>query len=315
MTKFFRFYCIALLLISFGKAKAQFYFYNEDFYDNPILFEAGGSIGMMNCLTNLGGHKGQGQKFLKDVNFGQSHLNKSLYFGMLFNYSYGIRIEASLGQVSAADSVLKNSGSDLLTNTRYDRNLSFKSNISELSIISEFFPTFIFRNRNTLEIAPKASPYFLIGIGIYHFNPKTWYKGEWIELQPLHLEGQGFKEYPDRPNYKLTQINFPLGAGVKYEINYRLNLRAEFLYRMLNTDYLDDVSRPYIDPSIFKNYLSGKQLEEALALNYRGYEINKDHDHNEGAPRGGSYKTKKNDAYFTFNFKIGWVFGRTKIRF
>ena len=34
----------------------------------------------------------------------------------------------------------------------------------------------------------------------------------------LHTEGEGFAEYPDRKEYKLKQINFPVGAGIKYKI-------------------------------------------------------------------------------------------------
>ncbi len=127
------------------------------------------------------------------------------------------------------------------------------------------------------------------------------------------MEGQGFSEYPDRPNYKLTQLNFPLGAGVKYEVNGNLNLRAEFIYRFLKTDYLDDCSKTYIDPSLFAKYIKDPlMLNEALALNYRGYEIGKNHDHNVGAPRG---RSNNNDAYFTLNIKAGFVFGRRKARY
>ena len=306
-------FLFAFVLSSFisNQTLGQYYFYNDDYYDNAAIFEAGVSAGVINCLTDIGGHKGLGSKFIKDVNFGQSRINGSIYFGLLYKYSFGLRLEASFGRVEAADSVLKNiKGS--LSDTRYDRNASFRSNISEISLIAEFYPTYIFRPFDPYETPPRTAPYLMVGIGLFHFNPQSFYKNEWVDLEPLHLEGQGFKEYPDRPNFKLTQINFPLGAGVKYEASPHLCIRAEFLYRILNTDYLDGMSRSYIDPKYYSEYLSGKQLELANALNFRGKEIGKDHDHNPGAPRG---NPTNNDSYFTFNFKIGYILGRKKISY
>ena len=53
---------------------AQDYFYNKDYYDVDLLYEAGASFGVMNCLTDLGGHKGSGKPFLKDFNFGNTQI-------------------------------------------------------------------------------------------------------------------------------------------------------------------------------------------------------------------------------------------------
>jgi hypothetical protein len=90
-----------------------------------------------------------------------------------------------------------------------------------------------------------------------------------------------------------------------------LNLRAECVYRILNTDYLDDVSTSYIDPNVYSNYFTGTKLTNALLLNDRQYELDPTHITGPGDQRGNS---KNNDAYFTFNLKIGLVLGREKIR-
>jgi hypothetical protein len=71
-------------------------------------------------------------------------------------------------------------------------------------------------------------------------------------------------EYPERKEYKLTQLNFPLGAGIKLECSALLNLRLEILHRITRTDYLDDVSTRYIDPSLFQKYLSPNKASNAL---------------------------------------------------
>ena len=106
---------------------------------------------------------------------------------------------------------------------------------------------------------PKLRPYALIGVGIFHFNPKgsiTDAAGNktWHELRPLRLEGQGMTEYPESKPYKLTQMNIPIGAGIKYFASERINLSTELLYRKTFTDYIDDVSKNYIDPNNFNKY-------------------------------------------------------------
>ena len=91
-----------------------------------------------------------------------------------------------------------------------------------------------------------------------------------------------------------------------------INLRAELVARILQTDYLDDVSTRYIDPQLFSKYLSGDQLNKALELNDRRSKINPAFPVNpKGGQRRGSPQNK--DSYFTFNVKVGIAFGREKI--
>ena len=37
--------------------KAQYYYYNDKYYDNAVVFELGGAFGVMNSLTDLGGKR------------------------------------------------------------------------------------------------------------------------------------------------------------------------------------------------------------------------------------------------------------------
>lgn len=104
-------------------------------------------------------------------------------------------------------------------------------------------------------------------------------------------------------------MNIPLGVGCKYDLTS--NVRAEFVYRKLNTDYLDDVSTNYIDVNLYPNYFTGAKLNNAFLLNDRQYELNPGHITNVGDQRGGS---KYNDSYFTFNIKVGYTFGRQRIK-
>jgi hypothetical protein len=315
MKKIRLYVAIVVLMVAFEQsASAQFYFYDNNYYDTPLMFEVGGSLGVMNCLTDLGGNKGFGKPFVKDLNVGNTNFNGGFYLSAMYKYAVGIRLEGTYGKISAYDSILKNVRET--TSGRYERNLNFRSNIYELNVVAEFHPLFIFINwLNRDNEPPRLSPYIAAGVGVFSFNPQGKLGANWIDLQPLSLEGQGFAEYPNRKPYKLTQLNASVGLGVKYELSPNVNLRAEYLHRFLTTDYLDDVSIRYIDRSLFQKYLSGVDLQNALDLSSNDRV-------NPGGPTGKFRKTEggirgnpnDKDSYFTFNFKIGMTFGREKIR-
>lgn len=303
---------ITLILIApLQKVMAQYYFYDNNTYYPDVMYEIGASAGVMNCLTDLGGKSGLGKPFVKDLNIGNTQFNGGAYFSATYREAISLSLQATFGQVKAYDSILQSVQS---TTPRYNRNLSFSSKITEYSLVAEFYPVFIFVNwDNREDYPPDFSPYLLAGVGFFSFNPQTILNGKTVDLQPLHTEGQGFSEYPDRKNYKLNQTNYPIGVGLKYGLGDNFNVRAEFVYRITSTDYLDDLSTRYINPDVFSNYLNGTQLTDAIALNDRRrpnpeYPINTDGGQIRGNP-------KNNDSYFSFNLKIGFTFGRQKIKY
>lgn len=299
-----------LLFVSTQKLSAQYYFYDNAAYDTPLTFELGGSLGVMNCLTDIGGKKGIGKPFIKDLNIGNTQLNGSVYLSALYKEKFAIRLEGTFGQIKAYDSILKKVRAT--TGGRYERNLSFRSHISEISLIAEFHPLFIFIDwQGRDQDPPRLSPYLATGIGYYSFNPQTQLTpgGKFIDLQPLSTEGQGFAEYPDRKPYKLRQFNVPVGIGAKYDLSPSFNIRAEFMLRLLFTDYLDDCSTLYIDPTVYQNYFTGEQLSNALALNMRNKNL---YEPFNSYPRSIRGDPTDRDSYFTFNIKLGMVFGREK---
>lgn len=280
---------------------AQPDFSEDPYYLKKVTYELGGSLGVMNCLTDLGGNKGVGKKFIKDLNVSNTAPAGSIYFSGAYKNAIALRTEATWGIAKASDAVLKENASNF---GRHDRNLSFKTTIFELSLVTEIHPKF-FKHYSQNEKMPRLSPYLLGGIGYFLFDPKTKLNGEWVALRPLSTEGQGFAEYPDRKFYKLNQINFPVGAGVKYKLSPLFNFSAECMYRILNTDYLDDVSTTYIDKSLFQKYLNPTDAANAALLYSRQGEIAPTHSTAIGGTRG---NPKNNDAYFTITFKVGLIF-------
>lgn len=303
---------ILLLTFTSQKAQAQYYFYNDNYYDNYMLYEIGGSLNAMNCLTDLGGKKGIGARFFKDFNIGKTHLSGGLFFSALYKSALGVRIEGTYGKISADDAVLK--GVTGIASARYNRNLNFRSTIAEISAMAEIHPLYIFIDwAERDEAPPRYSPYLLAGVGYFSYNPQGQVPGtnRWVDLQPLSTEGQGFSNHPDRLKYKLKQVNFPVGFGIKHDISRTLNLRLEGIYRILNTDYLDDISKTYINPADFTNTSGFSATKAALALQMADKQIV-----SKTNPLGGSKRGSpaEKDAYFSLNFKVSIVLGRERIR-
>lgn len=295
---------VCFVMFSYA-GNTQYYYYSDKYYESAVVFELGLTGGVMNSLTDLGGKKGIGKNFIKDLRWKPARFAYGAYIAATYKNAITGRIEGTFGQVAGYDSILKNVASS--TYGRYERNLSFRSRIAEVQLAVEIHPLFF---KNYDEDPPRFSPYAVIGAGYFSFDPEAYLNGQWYALAPLRLEGQGFTEYPDSKPYKLNQVNLLGGLGLRYEISTLFMARLELVHRKLFTDYLDDVSTNYIDPNLFYNYLPVVQAGIAQQLYFRRNEINpSDVQPLPGDQRG---DPKDKDAYFTIQAKIGIMFGRRR---
>jgi len=164
---------------------------------------------------------------------------------------------------------------------RYQRNLSFRNRIKELSVVASFD---LFPNSATYISRVKWTPYGFVGGSIMLHNPQGLAPatdlsgnplpeaGEWVDLQPLGTEGQNAQLAPDDANagskdYKKLQAAIPFGIGVRFKLNEILDFSVETGFRYLFTDYIDDVSKNYVDLGVF----GGDEL--AKAMSYRSNEV------------------------------------------
>jgi hypothetical protein len=293
--------CVFLLVVTLS---LHFPSYSQD--DQGMIVEGGFTVGPMVFLGDLGGHFGKGTTFIKDYNMATT---KIAFVALVRAYPQqwlGFRLSLNYGHIEGDDGLIKGKGGD--EETRLARNLNFRSIIMEGTLMAEVYPT-VFLEDEPDDVMGRLRPYGLIGLGVYHFNPQGSYvnpaTGEtvWVNLQPLHTEGEGFPEYPDRKNYSLTQLNIPMGAGIKYFFSEDLNVSFEVIHRKLFTDYVDDVSSRYVDPNLFSKYLSPSQAVIAKAIsnksasgyNTPGYGVNE----RRGDPH-------QNDAYFTAGFTVAF---------
>jgi hypothetical protein len=138
------------------------------------------------------------------------------------------------------------------------RNLSFKTNVFELSNEMEF--NFMRYEKERDEF--KFTPYLTVGFSIFYFNPTAEFEGEKVNLRDLGTEGQ---KNPDGEKSPYSRINmaFIAGGGFKYAFRPMWALGVEVGVRRTFTDYLDDVSGIY--PSGFSNGDGTSQLAENLS--------------------------------------------------
>ncbi len=202
-------------------------------------------IGATNFLGDLGGANQVGTHLFKDLEFSTTRPDISASFRYYVTPNFSAKAGIYYGLIS---------GNDGLTGhpSRTYRNLSFKSNIWELSAQAELSGLTVYREGHRYDIKRAHGyknvlfqAYGFIGVGVFRFNPKGYYRGRWYNLQELGTEGQGLPGEPEK--YKRIGLCIPIGAGFRYGISRNLNIGLEYGIRKTFTDYIDDVSGVYYD--------------------------------------------------------------------
>lgn len=208
--------------------------------------EVGFTLGAANLMSDLGGGPNDGSRF-GDFQIQNSRLAFGGFFKYRFHDRFAVKANILYGQLFADDKTTENLG-------RKNRNLDVKTNLIEFSGQLEFY---IFKEIIGSQYKVKGvkgygsstfSMYLLAGMGVSHFSPYgTDASGAWVALAPLNTEGQGLPGAPS--DYSQMTMVFPLGVGLKYNITREIGVQFEGGVRLTTTDYLDDVSTTYYDPT------------------------------------------------------------------
>jgi hypothetical protein len=206
--------------------------------------------------------------------FAEPHFAGGILYRKNFNKRVTLRLSATYGKVTGADSLSTNL-------TQNARNLSFQSRIIEIGPTIELN----FVKYRPGELYNESATMFLIfGLTYFNMNPQGERNGEMYDLQTLGTEGQG-SSLSDKKEYSLNQISIPLGIGFRGNIGKHFCFSLEYGIRKTFTDYLDDVSGKYVDPtalaaangqlaSYFSNQSTGDRSSQTGT--YRGNPNNKD---------------------------------------
>lgn len=248
-------------------------------------FEIGLNIGGTGYLGEIGGKGLEAKGFLGDLIIKETNLTAGGFCKFKINSKF---------YITTGVNYLKISGDDLNTGQgpRYWRNLRFQNTLYEFNTRAEY--SFFKLNdlggsgryRTSLDL------YGFIGLSGFYHNPKGSLipdapSRDWIELQPLQTEGN---------RYSKLGISTPYGLGLVITNNTFYKFGFYFNYMKNYTDYLDDISTFYVDPSTLTN-----QAAE-LANQYNGPE--------EQASSFGEGQIRGNPSNFDDIFMLNFSFSK-----
>jgi hypothetical protein len=230
-------------------------------------WEIGGSIGGAGYIGDLNPNNPAKISGISGAIFGKRN----------FDGYFSAKLNVGIGNIAAYDSRSQNA-------QFRERNLNFKDELREVSLIGEF---------NFMNYIPDAgpnkyTPYIFTGLGITSYAPQAQdFKGGTRGLRAFRTEGQA-KAYGNQ-----TMV-IPYGVGIKYNISGKFTVMADMGYRYTFTDYLDDVSGLYPDQNKLPNS-TAIQLSDR-SLHHTGVA---------GSQRG---DLKPRDTYFFLNFTLSFTF-------
>lgn len=222
---------------------------NSNIFTN-YSWDIGGGIGASNYLGDIGGYDGpQNDNSIKDLHFKSTSFSLNTFARVRFTKFYSLKLDATWARIKGADSLTQN------WPERYARNLSFRTDIFEVSIQNFFFIPINDIGNNPGIVS--LYPYVGGGVGVMYYNPQAYYNGKWHDLQPLNTEGKENQYFRFSPT-------IPLSFGMVFEWRKRYirkygkrtfndksyatnRLGIDFCYRVTFTDYLDDISTDYPD--------------------------------------------------------------------
>jgi len=234
-------FLLLILIVTSGVAKAN------DAEGNG--HDVGFSVGPNFALTDLGGAKKIGSPFLRDVDFKATRFCISAFYRYNVNRFFAVRANLMYGMLSADDKNTDGTppGPNGPTPSWYRarRNLNFTTHIFEFQVLGEInLKKYVHDAGNGS--SDRWAPYVGVGAGFFWFNPYTKVDDAKVSLRSLGTEGQLLNG--GKP-YKNVQFDLMALVGIKYNITERISIALEGVYHQTFTDYLDDVSGNYVNPT------------------------------------------------------------------
>lgn len=267
----------------------------------------------------------------------------SFVFGRRFGPRYTVQASLSYGRLQSDDFEVADPGGEN-SKYRYVRNAHFRNDIIELAAVAIVD---LYKNEGSYLNRVDWTPYLLIGIAGLHHNPKakapdTFVQtgeilpeaGQWVALQPLGTEGQHAELLTSDANYgiepySLYQFAIPFGLGVRFGVGEALDFSFDISMRYVFTDYLDDVSRNYVDLGVLDGSLtkalSDRSLEPTAAVSGEPRDVSNWATHSYVGRDGVTYTvingfgeehfsnvrggSNANDIYFITSFRLTYILG------
>jgi hypothetical protein len=275
---------------------------------NKNVFEVYAGVGVTNFLGDLGGANQIGTNFAKDLDIEATRPVMTIGAKYFYHPRIAQRVSFSYGWLRGDDKWTKEPA-------RESRNLNFRTPIFEMNtgfeiyLVTEKAP----KNRYALSgvRAKGQNPvgiYLFGGVGGFYFNPKGQILGtkDWVALQPLRTEGQGWVN--TREPYRRFQLCIPMGLGFTFRVAPEWRIGLDLGLRKTFTDYIDDVSTNYVDPAVFA--LNGsKDPAQSAYFGSGKYDLASNPGGNAAGQQRGDPKDK--DAYMFLTINVQYRIGKT----
>lgn len=206
--------------------------------------DVGIKLGAANYLGEIGGKEKERRNFVWDMKIPQTRSSASVFGRHKFNDYFATSVSFNYNSIRGDDNLSTNNG-------RVWRNLRFKNDILDMTVRSEGYLYKIndVGNRGRYYVSFEA--YVHAGVTTFYSNPKGSLDGDtWTSLRPLETEGV---------SYKNIGIGIPAGLGFYFTYKRKHRIGWDVNWVTTFTDYLDDISGVYVDPSTLSS-------PEAIAL-------------------------------------------------
>ncbi|MBL7958496.1 MAG: outer membrane beta-barrel protein [Flavobacteriales bacterium] len=235
-------FVLSLLALS---ASAQYF--RQSSYWKTHRKEVEFGFGMANFLGELGGRNQIGSPFLWDFEISQTRPAVHLAYRYYLARQQALRGRLTYGILAGND----NTTTEMF---RQNRNLSFKSDVFEFSLVYELH---LYREElgHMYDLrgvkgtkSSRFGLYFFLGVGGFYFDPRAQFNNSWVRLKPLSTEGQGLPGGAEE--YNNFQFCIPMGFGIRRAFTKNWSGGLEVQYTKTFTDYIDDVSTNYYDNEV-----------------------------------------------------------------
>lgn len=203
-------------------------------------WDAGFSVGAGNYLGDMGGDVLTRRDFVADMKITETKPSLAGFIRYKFGPVLSVKTSLSWIRISGDDKLSSNPA-------RNARNLNFRNDVFELASQAQFCFYDIYDLGRSFRHRDNFRAFVGLGVGVAYHNPKTLYNGEYVALRPLTTEGK---------SYSPVTAVIPATAGFYFTFDSRYRIGFDLTWRTTFTDYLDDVSTTYADPSALPNQMA-----------------------------------------------------------
>ena len=231
-------------------------------------YEFFGGIGASGMLGDLGGSDKIGTHYVKDIDF--SMTRPAITAGGRYFILKRVAVQSALSYTWLRGSDTKTQ--ELFRNNRNIQVLTplveWQARVEYTILTEKTGHRYNIKNVRGI-LGNKVSIQIFGGAAFFYFYPmgkdtRPGGSGKFYGLRNVGTEGQNLG-YDARKPYSYFSFSVPLGFQVKYIINRKWSVAWEIGLRTTITDYLDDVSKTYVDPDAVAAKNQNKHVDPTLA--------------------------------------------------